>query len=105
MKLTKGQLRKLIKEQLAEVGGLGRAMGDAMSGFPGDEDTGAASSLEEGVQALIRNWDPRTPEGQRYLEELEALAAQFQGGEDERFVTLRDPDRLGQQLAFERGKK
>ena len=102
MKLTKSQLRKIIKEQIAEVGGLGRAMGDAMSGFPGDEDTGAASSLEEGVQALIRNWNPSTPEGQRYHEELEAVAAQFQGGEA---VTLRDPDRLGQQLAFERDKR
>ena len=77
MKLTKSILRKLIKEELSEVGGLGRAMGDAMSGFPGDEDTGAANSLEDGVQALIQNWNPSTPEGQRYLEELEALAAQF----------------------------
>ena len=101
MKLTKGQLRRLIKEQIAEVGGLGRAMGDAMSGFPGDEEAGPASSLEDGVQALIQSWDPRTPEGQRYLEELEALAAQFQGGEERDYVTLRDPDRLGQQLAFE----
>ena len=92
MKLTKGQLRRLIKEQIAEVGGLGRAMGE--EGY---------SSLEQGVEALIRNWDPRTPEGQRYLEELEALNAQFQGGEDPEYVTLRDPDRLGQQLAFEDG--
>lgn len=102
MKLTKSILKKLIKEELSEVGGLGRAMGAAMSGFPGDEDTGAASSLEDGVQALIRNWNPSTPEGQRYLEELEALADQFQGGEEREYVTLRDP---GKQLAFERGKK
>ena len=102
MKLTKSILRKLIKEELSEVGGLGRAMGDAMSGFPGDEDTGAASSLEEGVQALIRNWNPSTPEGQRYLEELEAVSAQFQGSPEREPVTLRDPRG---QLAFEGDKK
>jgi len=90
MKLTKSQLLKIIKEELSEVGGLGRAMGE--KGY---------SSLEEGVQALIRNWNPSTPEGQRYLEELEAVAAQFQGGAEP--VTLRDPDRLGQQMAFEDG--
>ena len=101
MKLTKRQLRKLIKEELSEVGGLGRAMGKAMGGFPSDDPAGAASSLEDGVQALIRNWNPSTPEGQRYLEELEALAAQFQGGKEREFITLRDPDRLGQQRAFE----
>jgi len=89
MKLTKSTLRKLIKEELSEVGGLGRAMGE--KGY---------SSLEQGVEALIQNWDPRTPEGQRYLEELEALAAQFQGGTEPEHVTLRDP---GKQLAFEVG--
>jgi len=92
MKLTKSQLLKIVREELSEVGGLGRAMGD--EGY---------SSLEQGVEALIRNWDPRTPEGQRYLEELEALAAQFQGGAEGAPVTLRDPKRLGQQLAFEDG--
>tara|TARA_Y100000034_G_scaffold94960_1_gene115191 strand:+ start:52 stop:327 length:276 start_codon:yes stop_codon:yes gene_type:complete len=91
MKLTKSQLLKIIKEEIAEVGGLGRAMGE--KGY---------SSLEEGVQALIRNWNPRTVEGWTYLEELEALAAQFQGGAEGAPVTLRDP---GKQLAFERGKK
>jgi len=91
MNLTKSTLRKLIKEQLAEVGGLGRAMGEKRH-----------NSLEEGVQALIQNWNPSTPEGQRYLEELEALSAQFQGGEEHEYVTLRDP---GKQLAFERSKK
>ena len=90
MKLTKSQLLKIVREELSEVGGLGRAMG--AEGY---------SSLEQGVEALIRNWDPRTPEGQRYLEELEALAAQFQGGAEGAPVTLRDPKRLGQQLAFE----
>ena len=90
MKLTKSQLLKIVREELSEVGGLGRAMGD--EGY---------SSLEQGVEALIRNWHPRTVEGWTYLEELEALAAQFQGGEERDYVTLRDPDRLGQQLAFE----
>ena len=99
MKLTKRQLRKLIKEELSEVGGLGRAMGGAMGGLPGDEDTGTASSLEDGIQALIQNWNPRTPEGQRYLEDLEDLAAQFQGSEGI------GPEQAGQQLAFERDKK
>ena len=101
MKLTKRQLRKLIKEELSEVGGLGRAMGRSMGGLSSDEDAVAASSLEEGVQALIHNWNPSTPEGQRYLEELQALSAQFQGGEEREYFTLRDP---GKQLAFERGK-
>ena len=101
MKLTKSKLRRLIKEELSEVGGLGRAMGRAMGGLPSAEEAGAANSLEAGVEALIQNWDPRTPEGQRYLEELEALAAQFQGGEEREYVTLRDPERLGQQRAFE----
>jgi len=89
MKLTKQRLKQLIKQELNEVGGLGRAMGGEKR----------YNSLEEGVLALIRNWNPGTPEGQRYLEELEAVSAQFQGRPA---VTLRDPRG---QLAFEGDKK
>jgi len=90
MKLTKQRLKQLIKQELNEVGGLGRAMGGEKR----------YNSLEEGVLALIRNWNPGTPEGQRYLEELEAVSAQFQGRPEREPVTLRDPRG---QLAFEVG--
>ena len=92
MKLTKSQLLKIIKEELTELG-ISRAMGEERY-----------NSLEEGVQALIQNWNPETPEGQRYLDELQALSDQFQepeGGEEHEYVTLRDPRRLGKQQAFE----
>tara|TARA_Y100000310_G_scaffold201328_1_gene201409 strand:+ start:383 stop:661 length:279 start_codon:yes stop_codon:yes gene_type:complete len=92
MKLTKQRLKQLIKQELNEVGGLGRAMGGEKR----------YNSLEEGVLALIRNWNPGTPEGQRYLEELEAVSAQFQGSPEREPVTLRDPRG---QLAFEGDKK
>ena len=79
-----GVLQAPGHQPVSEVGGLGRAMGTAMGGLPDDEESGTASSLEDGIQALIQNWNPRTPEGRRYLEDLEDLAAQFQGGEEPR---------------------
>tara|TARA_R110000824_G_scaffold82838_8_gene207745 strand:- start:19963 stop:20355 length:393 start_codon:yes stop_codon:yes gene_type:complete len=47
----------------------------------GDEEgaEGEHASLEEGVSALIANWDPQTPEGEQYLSELQALSDQFAG--------------------------
>ena len=51
--------------------------------FPemGDEEgaEGEYASLEEGVSALIAEWDPQTPEGEKYLSELQALSDQFAG--------------------------
>jgi len=83
-----GVLQAPGHQPVSEVGGLGRAMGD--EGY---------SSLEAGVEALIQNWNPSTPEGQKYLEDLQALSAQFRGPEGI------GPEQAGQQLAFERDKK
>ena len=46
-----------------------------------EEDISASPSLADGVSRLIENWNPETPEGQRYLEELEEVMAQA-GGEE-----------------------
>lgn len=46
-----------------------------------EEDISASPSLTDGVSGLIENWNPETPEGQRYLEELEEVMAQA-GGEE-----------------------
>ena len=46
-----------------------------------EEDLSLSPSLADGVAKLIENWNPETPEGQRYLEELEEVMAQA-GGEE-----------------------
>jgi len=73
MKLTKSQLKQIVKEELNNMlneGGGWTYWGESFG------------SLEEGVGALIRNWNPRTEEGQKYLAELEELNAHFQGREE-----------------------
>lgn len=42
----------------------------------------APASLESGVQDLADSWQPQTPEGQQYKQELQDLLAQFEGGEE-----------------------
>ena len=53
--------------------------------FAGEEEAGGeAASLEDGVAGLIENWQPTTPEGEEYKQDLQALFDQFgmPGGEE-----------------------
>ena len=45
---------------------------------------GEAASLEEGIAGLIEGWQPTTPEGEEYKQDLQALFDQFgMPGEEE----------------------
>lgn len=46
-----------------------------------EEKVSDPSSLKEGVARLIENWNPETPEGERYLDELKEVMAGA-GGEE-----------------------
>ena len=47
------------------------------------EVSGGAGSLEEGVSNLIEEWKPTTPEGEKYLADLQGIMEQFGAGETE----------------------
>lgn len=38
-----------------------------------EEDVSVSPSLEEGVSRLVEEWNPETPEGERYLQELKEV--------------------------------
>lgn len=60
MKITKSQLKRIIKEQLKEY---------AMEPPMGEEPADLASE----VQRLYDEWQPQTPEGQKYKADLGAV--------------------------------
>mgnify|MGYP003653094748 CR=1 FL=1 len=62
-------------EEMPEEGG-----SEEMEVEETEEEVSASPSLEEGVARLIENWNPETPEGERYLEELKEVMAG--GGEE-----------------------
>ena len=115
MKLTKSQLLKMIKEELSEVGGLGRAMGDDNPDYELiDSMLGRVEGTDSRLNAEgVREGDPALK--QQAIDAAAALhTALLQirksmprrigmdpGGSERSPVTLRDPKRLGQQLAFE----
>ena len=69
MKLTKSQLKRIIKEELKEYG---MPEQPPMAGEPspcGEKPV----DLESEVQRLYDEWQPQTPEGQKYKDELGAV--------------------------------
>jgi hypothetical protein len=67
LKITKSQLKRIIKEELKEY-----AMEPPMAGGPspcGEEPV----DLESEVQRLYDEWQPQTPEGQKYKDDLGAI--------------------------------
>jgi len=64
-----------IVEEMPEEGG-----SEEIEVEDSEEEEVSGSSLEEGVARLIENWNPETPEGERYLEELKEVMAG--GGEE-----------------------
>ena len=115
MKLTKSQLLKIIKEELSEVGGLGRAMGDDN---PDYELIDSMLGRVEGTDSLLnaegfRDVDPALKQQAidaaaalhtallQIRESIPRRTGMDPGGAEGSPVTLRDPKRLGQQLAFE----
>jgi|TARA_R110002012_G_scaffold173080_3_gene337864 hypothetical protein len=47
------------------------------------EESPEAGSLESAVDGMIKNWKPTTPEGERYLAELQDAFSKFGGMEEE----------------------
>ena len=69
MKITKSQLKQIIKEELKEYA---MAEQPPMAGAPspcGEEPV----DLESEVQRLYDEWQPQTPEGQKYKADLGAI--------------------------------
>lgn len=61
-----------------EESGMEADLDDALEADLGDEGLGLDSemgggSIEEGVQGLLDNWQPTTPEGEQYKQELQDL--------------------------------
>ena len=52
-----------------------------------EEAEGPGAPLEEAVSGLIANWNPQTPEGEQYLQELQEALDNSTGGEVEMEVT------------------
>lgn len=44
------------------------------------EEAGGEDDLKAALQDLIDNWNPTTPEGERYLDDLEKVMSQHFGG-------------------------
>ena len=68
MKITKTQLKRIIKEELKEY-----AMGPPMAGEPPCPGAAEPADLASEVQRLYDEWQPQTPEGQKYKDDLSAL--------------------------------
>ena len=67
MKLTKSQLKQIIKEELSNI-----AEGGYMGHYEEPPMEGATDLASE-VQRLYDEWQPQTPEGQRYRDDLGEL--------------------------------
>jgi len=75
MKLTKSKLEQLIKEELNEIG---RQSPQVHTGEPSGSGSrqisGTAKAyILDGFQDLYEAWQPQTPEGEQYKEELGTL--------------------------------
>tara|TARA_R100000808_G_scaffold6132_1_gene18360 strand:+ start:5216 stop:5602 length:387 start_codon:yes stop_codon:yes gene_type:complete len=64
-------------------------VGEDLEAELGDEEEpeGPAASLEEAVSGLIADWNPQTPEGEQYLQELQEALDNSAGGGVEMEVT------------------
>lgn len=70
------------------------ALGEGLGDLEGGEEP--AGSLEEGVQGLIDAWQPETPEGERYKQELEQLQSSIGGAEGEEMGGLPEMGEMGE---------
>ena len=75
MKLTRSQLKRIIKEELNEIG---RKNPQVHTGEPSGSGSRQISGttkafILDGFQDLYEAWQPQTPEGEQYKEELGAL--------------------------------
>jgi len=80
-----------ITEAEEEVSGVDEALGEDLGEDLGDEMLEENRSLEEGVQSLLDNWQPTTPEGEQYHQDLQALL----GGTEE--------DAMEEDMEYEEG--
>tara|TARA_Y100000310_G_C20443832_1_gene697374 strand:+ start:439 stop:654 length:216 start_codon:yes stop_codon:yes gene_type:complete len=69
MKLTKGQLKKIIKEEISAVNELG------MYEYLPEEPV--SGDLLGALQEVVEMWDPVTGEGEQYEQQVLALIARF----------------------------
>ena len=69
MKITKSQLKRIIKEELKEYA-MEPSMAEEPPACPGADEP---ADLASEVQRLYDEWQPQTPEGQKYKDELGAL--------------------------------
>ena len=71
-----------ITEAEEEVSDVDEALGEDL----GDETLEESGSLEEGVQGLLDNWQPTTPEGEQYKQELQDLMGGSEEAEMEEYM-------------------
>lgn len=55
-----------------------------------EDPMGPPASLEEGVASLIESWEPTTPEGEKYLADLERVLGEAGGGMEEEMMMEED---------------
>jgi len=78
LKISKAQIRKIIKEELLKEIGMPThsqgPMGDAYrQSRQGSPNT---SSLLNSLEKLAQRWKPQTPEGEQYLDDVHELLAE-----------------------------
>ena len=83
MKITSAQLKKVIREELNE---LERVNPQVHTGEPSGSGSRQISGttkafILDGFQDLYEAWQPQTPEGEQYKEELGALIEKMEGKE------------------------
>jgi len=70
MKITKSQLKRIIKEELKEYA---MAPEPPMAEEPPCPGAAEPADLASEVQRLYDEWQPQTPEGQKYKDDLGAI--------------------------------
>ena len=83
MKLTKSKLEQFIKEELNEIG---RQSPQVHTGAPSGSGSRQISGtvkayILDGFQDLYEAWQPQTPEGEQYKEELGTLIEKMEDKE------------------------
>jgi len=81
MKITKQKLKQIIAEELNEIG---RKNPQVHTGEPSGSGSRQISGttkafILDGFQDLYEAWQPQTPEGEQYKEELGALIVKMEG--------------------------
>jgi len=74
MKLTKSQLKEIIKEEFEEFSRTPQTKYGEPSGSGSRQAVGTAKAfILDAFQEMYEAWNPQTPEGEQYLAELGAL--------------------------------